>query len=49
LITNYKLPNYHKDPFDRFLVWEAIRNDFILVSVDENLKSYKKDGLKIVY
>jgi PIN domain nuclease of toxin-antitoxin system len=24
LITSYKLPIYHKDPFDRFLIWEAI-------------------------
>jgi PIN domain nuclease of toxin-antitoxin system len=49
LITNYKLPTYHKDPFDRFLIWEAIKNGFILISVDENMKLYKKDGLKIVY
>jgi PIN domain nuclease of toxin-antitoxin system len=49
LITNYKLPACHKDPFDRFLIWEAIRNDFILISADENMESYKKDGLKIVY
>jgi len=49
LITNYKLPAYHKDPFDRFLIWEAIKNDFILISADENMKSYKKDGLRIVY
>ena len=46
LITNYKLPVYHKDPFDRFLIWEAIRNDFIFLSVDKNVKMYKKEGLK---
>ena len=49
LITNYKLPIYHKDPFDRFLIWEAIRNDFVLLSVDENMELYKKEGLKVVY
>ena len=48
LITNYKLPMYNKDPFDRFLIWEAIRNDFILISVDERAELYIKDGLKIV-
>ncbi|GMO46310.1 MAG: type II toxin-antitoxin system VapC family toxin [Termitinemataceae bacterium] len=48
IITNYKLPIHHKDPFDRFLIWEAIRNDFILISVDDNIKLYKKDGLKVV-
>ena len=54
LITNYKLPIYHgaggtKDPFDRFLIWEAIRNDFVLLSVDKNIDLYKKEGLKIIY
>ena len=49
LITNYKLPIYHKDPFDRFLIWEATRNDFVLISVDKNMESYKKEGLRVVY
>jgi PIN domain nuclease of toxin-antitoxin system len=49
LITNYKLPNHHKDPFDRFLIWEAIKSDFVLISVDESMKLYKKEGLKIAY
>jgi len=49
LITNYKLPVYHKDPFDRFLIWEAIRNDFVLISSDENVLLYQKEGLKIMY
>ena len=48
LITSYKLPIYHKDPFDRFLIWEAIRNDFIFMSVDKNIELYKKEGLKVV-
>jgi PIN domain nuclease of toxin-antitoxin system len=33
IITNYKLSMYHKDLFARFLIWESIRNDFILLSV----------------
>jgi PIN domain nuclease of toxin-antitoxin system len=49
LITSYKLPRYHKDPFDRMLIWEAIKNDFILMSVDDTIKQYEKEGLKIVY
>ena len=49
LITSYQLPVYHKDPFDRLLIWEAIRNDFILMSVDKNMKLYQKEGLKIIY
>jgi len=49
LVTNYRLPVYHKDPFDRFLIWEAIRNDLILMSVDKNMELYKKEGLKVIY
>ena len=49
LVTNYRLPIYHGDPFDRFLIWEAIRNDFILMSVDKNMELYKKEGLKVVF
>lgn len=48
-ITNYKLPIYHKDPFDRFLIWEAIQNDFIFISVDEKMDLYIKEGLKVIY
>jgi len=47
LITNYKLSIHHKDPFDRFLIWEAIRNDFVLISADKNMELYKKEGLRI--
>ena len=49
LITNYKLPIHHKDPFDRFLIWEAIKNNFVLISVDTDMELYKKEGLKVVY
>jgi PIN domain nuclease of toxin-antitoxin system len=49
LITNYKLPMYHKDPFDRFLIWEAMKNDFIFMSIDDKMELYKKDGLKVIY
>jgi PIN domain nuclease of toxin-antitoxin system len=49
LITNYKLPLHHKDPFDRFLIWEAIQNDFVLISADEKMDLYQKEGLKVVY
>jgi PIN domain nuclease of toxin-antitoxin system len=42
ITTNYKLPAYHGDPFDRFLIWESIRDNFILLSVDDALTQYKK-------
>ena len=49
LVTNYKLPIYNKDPFDRFLVWEAINSDLILITNDETIETYKKEGLKLLH
>ena len=36
-----KLKFYHKDPFDRILISQAINNNFILISKDKNFDSYK--------
>lgn len=38
---------YHKDPFDRMLIWQAITHDYTLISADENIKRYATGGLKI--
>ncbi|MGD9158042.1 MAG: type II toxin-antitoxin system VapC family toxin [Desulfobacteraceae bacterium] len=37
----------HKDPFDRLLIWQAIRRQMILVSKDRSFMEYKKYGLRI--
>ena len=49
LSSYYKLPKKedHKDPFDRLLIWQAINNDFILITIDKTIEKYMKDGLKI--
>jgi PIN domain nuclease of toxin-antitoxin system len=47
IITHYNLPMFHKDPFDRLLLWEAIRNDFTLLSFDHKIALYESEGLKI--
>ena len=48
--TSYQLPasKVHKDPFDRLLVWQCIRNDLVFVSEDKRLREYVKHGLKLV-
>lgn len=38
---------YHKDPFDRMLIWQAICNNYTLMSVDANVKKYTSEGLKV--
>ena len=39
--------NYHKDPFDRMLIWQSISNGYTLISADVNIKKYISEGLKI--
>ena len=48
LISFYKLPLEHKDPFDRMLIWQCIQNKIILISSDSKLGSYEKYGLKFM-
>jgi PIN domain nuclease of toxin-antitoxin system len=38
---------YHKDPFDRMLIWIAICNDYTLISADNLVKKYTSEGLRI--
>jgi PIN domain nuclease of toxin-antitoxin system len=35
---------YHKDPFDRMLIWQAIRNKYTFISVDTNVRKYRTEG-----
>lgn len=39
---------HHKDPFDRMLIWQAIRNDYVLISSDDNVKKYSSEGLIVL-
>jgi PIN domain nuclease of toxin-antitoxin system len=39
---------YHKDPFDRMLIWQAILNSYILISIDSNVKKYTTEGLRLL-
>jgi PIN domain nuclease of toxin-antitoxin system len=48
LITFYKLPVEHKDPFDRIMIWQAIISDYYFLTVDDELDKYKKYGLKVL-
>ena len=43
----HKLPRLlHKDPFDRFIIWQAIQRKITLISKDREFNKYKKFGLK---
>ena len=49
LITFYKLPAHkdHKDPFDRLLIWQCIRNNLVFLTADKRAREYVRHGLKI--
>ena len=50
IVSSYRLPSIasHKDPFDRLLVWQCIRNDLVLITVDGNIRGYEEFGLKLI-
>ncbi|RLJ76660.1 type II toxin-antitoxin system VapC family toxin [Pedobacter alluvionis] len=48
--SHYKLnADWHRDPFDRMLIWQAIQKNIILISKDENINKYQSVGLKVVW
>ncbi|MCL1836573.1 MAG: type II toxin-antitoxin system VapC family toxin [Treponema sp.] len=50
-LNSIQLPrkNNHKDPFDRMLIYQCIKNNYILASRDATIRIYKKDGLKLIW
>jgi PIN domain nuclease of toxin-antitoxin system len=38
--------DWHRDPFDRMLIWQAIQNKLTLLTKDKNIARYKSVGLK---
>ena len=39
----------HKDPFDRILIWQAIRRNCTLISKDSSFKKYNRLGLQVLW
>ena len=48
LISFYKLPIEHRDPFDRIMIWQAIKSEYTFLTCDGKIKEYQKHGLKIL-
>ena len=49
--ANYHKLNafFHKDPFDRMLIWLAKSQNFALISRDETVKLYESIGITVVW
>lgn len=41
--------DWHRDPFDRMLIQQAILNKLILLSKDKNVALYRSIGLKVIW
>lgn len=39
----------HRDPLDRMLIFQCIKNKFIFISKDTHLSKYKSSGLKYLW
>ncbi|SEJ55209.1 PIN domain nuclease, a component of toxin-antitoxin system (PIN domain) [Dyadobacter sp. SG02] len=40
---------HHKDPFDRMLIWQALRQKCSLITIDKNIRKYTSEGLQVVW
>lgn len=48
--TFYNLePEYHRDPFDRILIWQALKNNYTFITDDSDIKLYQNSGLKVIW
>src|SRR5262249_45560635 len=41
--------SWHRDPFDRMLMQQAISNKMTLLSKDRNIARYQSSGLKVIW
>ena len=48
-ISTVPLKENHKDPFDRMLIQQAIRNNLILLSANEKFPQYEQNGLQLLW
>ena len=49
IVSSHLLPfiENHRDPFDRLIVWQCIRNNIVLITADIRLRGYETHGLKV--
>jgi PIN domain nuclease of toxin-antitoxin system len=45
----YTLPLHHKDPFDRIIIVQALKEDCPVVTSDERFPLYESTGLQVLW
>ncbi len=41
--------SFHKDPFDRMLIWQAKSLKIPILSKDESIRQYEADGITVIW
>jgi len=48
--TVHKLKGtWHRDPFDRLLIWQALQQSLTMITRDEKIAQYHEEGLKLIW
>jgi PIN domain nuclease of toxin-antitoxin system len=40
---------YHRDPFDRMLIWQAIHLNVPIICKDESIQLYRSEGISVIW
>lgn len=49
-ISFYQLTaDFHRDPFDRMLIWQALQNNLTIITNNTQIEKYKAIGLKTIW
>lgn len=49
-VSSFKLKIFfHKDPFDRILIWQALKHNYALITDDNMIKLNTDYGLKVIW
>ncbi|MBV6429051.1 MAG: hypothetical protein KIPDCIKN_03588 [Haliscomenobacter sp.] len=43
------VPSFHKDPFDKMLLWIAKTKGYTLISKDESMQRYRQEGVAVLW
>lgn len=41
--------SYHRDPFDRMLIWQAMNHNLIFITDDKDIKKYESEEFKVLW
>lgn len=49
MASSYRLEyvGSHKDPFDRLLIWQCMKRDFVMLTGDREIMEYASVGLRV--